>query len=74
MSENPQSELKTVLLHSAAHVIGAIAFAGMALGFGLAIGGFVAPPARQCVPAPVELTAKLDPSRINTVMADRSIL
>jgi hypothetical protein len=54
-----QTSWKTITLHATAHVVGAIAFACLALGFGLMLGGFVTTPQDKCIWLPTELTASL---------------
>ena len=49
---------RTIQIHAAGHVVGAIIFAGLALGMGLALGGFIKPQSDRCIPErPVELFA-----------------
>ncbi len=58
MTQNrTENSWKSVQIHAAGHVIGAIIFALFALGFGLAIGGFVNPPC-HCDPARVEYASR----------------
>jgi hypothetical protein len=49
---------KTVQFHAAGHVVGAIVFAGLAVGFGLAVGA-LAVPENKCIALPIELIASL---------------